>query len=67
VALEAKASDRVLFGKWSSTEVKPDGEDLLVLKEGDLLDMIEGTPALAKPVEAESAISVACSGNGRGR
>src|SRR3954468_17234752 len=48
VALDVKAGDRVLFGKWSGTEVKLDGEDLLIMKESDLLGVIEGAPALAK-------------------
>jgi chaperonin GroES len=42
VALEVKAGDRVLFGKWSGTEVKIDGEELLIMKESDLLGVIEG-------------------------
>ncbi|MDK1378121.1 MULTISPECIES: co-chaperone GroES [unclassified Sinorhizobium] len=41
VALDVKAGDRVLFGKWSGTEIKIDGEDLLILKEGDVLGVIE--------------------------
>ena len=48
VALDVKAGDRVLFGKWSGTEVKIDGEDLLIMKESDLLGVIEGAPAQAK-------------------
>ena len=47
VALEVKAGDRVLFGKWSGTEVKLDGEELLIMKESDLMGVIEG-PAAAK-------------------
>ena len=39
--LDVKAGDRVLFGKWSGTEVKIDGEDLLIMKESDLLGIIE--------------------------
>ena len=39
--LDVKAGDRVLFGKWSGTEVKVDGEDLLIMKESDLLGIIE--------------------------
>jgi chaperonin GroES len=42
VALDVKAGDRVLFGKWSGTEVKIDGEDLLIMKESDILGIIEG-------------------------
>jgi chaperonin GroES len=43
VALELKAGDRVLFGKWSGTEVKIDGEDLLIMKEIDVLGIVEHT------------------------
>jgi len=45
VALDVKAGDRVLFGKWSGTEVKIDGEDLLIMKESDIMGIIEGVPA----------------------
>ena len=48
VALDVQAGDRVLFGKWSGTEVKIDGEDLLIMKESDLLGVIEGPHSLAK-------------------
>jgi chaperonin GroES len=41
VPLVVKAGDRVLFGKWSGTEVKLDGEELLIMKESDLLGVIE--------------------------
>ncbi len=37
IALDVKAGDRILFGKWSGTEVKLDGEDLLIMKESDIL------------------------------
>src|SRR5690242_8249564 len=40
VALDVKAGDRVLFGKWGGTEVKIDGEDLLILKESDILGIV---------------------------
>ncbi len=40
VPLDVKAGDRVLFGKWSGTEVKLDGEDFLIMKEGDLMGVI---------------------------
>ncbi|MDN5249381.1 co-chaperone GroES [Bartonella sp. TP] len=40
VALEVKAGDRVLFGKWSGTEVKLNGEDLLIMKESDIMGII---------------------------
>jgi len=39
-ALDVKAGDRVLFGKWSGTEVKVDGQDLLIMKESDILGVI---------------------------
>jgi chaperonin GroES len=48
VPLEVKAGDRVLFGKWSGTEVKLDGEDLLIMKESDLMGIVEATPATKK-------------------
>jgi chaperonin GroES len=48
VALEVTAGDRVLFGKWSGTEVKLDGEELLIMKESDLMGVIDGPHALAK-------------------
>ncbi|MDR3372963.1 MAG: co-chaperone GroES [Ancalomicrobiaceae bacterium] len=41
VALDVKVGDRVLFGKWSGTEVKIDGQDLLIMKESDILGVIE--------------------------
>jgi chaperonin GroES len=47
VALEVKAGDRVLFGKWSGTEVKIDGEELLIMKESDILGIVEGVAAPA--------------------
>ena len=40
VPLDVKAGDRVLFGKWSGTEVKIDGEDLLIMKESDIMGVI---------------------------
>ncbi|MBP7063971.1 co-chaperone GroES [Ferrovibrio sp.] len=43
VPLDVKAGDRVLFGKWSGTEVKIDGEDLLIMKESDIMGVIEGS------------------------
>jgi chaperonin GroES len=48
VALEVKAGDRVLFGKWSGTEVKIDGEDLLIMKESDILGILEGKASAKK-------------------
>ena len=43
--LDVKPGDRVLFGKWSGTEVKIDGEDLLIMKETDIMGVIEGSVA----------------------
>ena len=40
--------DRVLFGKWSGTEVKLDGDELLIMKESDLMGVVEGAPPVAK-------------------
>ena len=48
VAMSVKAGDRVLFGKWSGTEVKIDGEDLLIMKESDILGTLVGAAAPAK-------------------
>ena len=47
VALDVKAGDRVLFGKWSGTEVKIGGEELLIMKESDIMGIVEGTAAAA--------------------
>jgi chaperonin GroES len=48
VPLDLKAGDRVLFGKWSGSEVKIDGEDLIIMKESDILGVIEGAAKLKK-------------------
>ena len=48
VALDVKAGDRVLFGKWSGTEVKIDGEELLIMKESDIMGIVEVTAAKKK-------------------
>ena len=45
VPIDLKAGDRILFGKWSGTEVKIDGEDLLIMKESDVMGVIEGRTA----------------------
>jgi chaperonin GroES len=47
-ALDVKAGDRVLFGKWSGTEVRVDGEDLLIMKESDIMGVIEESAASRK-------------------
>ena len=48
VPLDVKAGDRVLFGKWSGTEVKIDGEELLIMKESDIMGVVEGTASSSK-------------------
>ena len=48
VALDVKAGDRVLFGKWSGTEVKLDGQELLIMKESDIMGVIETSAAAKK-------------------
>ncbi|MEE4154526.1 MAG: co-chaperone GroES [Erythrobacter sp.] len=48
IALDVKVGDRILFGKWGGTEVKIDGEDLLIMKESDIMGIIEPAAAAAK-------------------
>jgi len=48
IPIDIKAGDRVLFGKWSGTEVKIDGEDLLIMKESDILGIVEDAGKLKK-------------------
>ena len=48
VALDVKVGDRILFGKWSGTEIRLDGEDLLIMKESDVMGVIEQTATLKK-------------------
>ena len=48
IAPSVKSGDRILFGKWSGTEVKIDGEDYLIMKESDILGVIEGGASQAK-------------------
>ncbi|MFN0043527.1 MAG: co-chaperone GroES [Alphaproteobacteria bacterium] len=48
VPLEVKAGNRVLFGKWSGNEVKIDGEELLIMKESDIMGIIEGGKSAKK-------------------
>jgi chaperonin GroES len=43
VALDVKAGDRILFGKWSGTEVKLDGEELLIMKESEIMGIVHGS------------------------
>ena len=46
IAMDVKAGDRILFGKWSGTEIKIDGEDLLIMKESDILGILDGSAAV---------------------
>jgi chaperonin GroES len=50
--LDVKAGDRVLFGKWSGTEVKLDGEELLIMKESDIMCIVDSTPSKSKKKKA---------------
>jgi chaperonin GroES len=48
IPLDVKKGDRILFGKWSGTEVKIDGQELLIMKESDVMGVIEGAVAKKK-------------------
>ena len=48
IAMDVKAGDRILFGKWSGTEVTLDGTEYLIMKESDILGIIDGAAAQAK-------------------
>ena len=48
VALDVKAGDRILFGKWSGTEVKLDDQELLIMKESDIMGILEGASVSKK-------------------
>ena len=58
VALEVKAGDRILFGKWSGTEVKLDGEELLIMKESDIMGVVEGVQPPRKRPRDSAASSI---------
>jgi len=47
-ALDVRPGDRILFGKWSGTEVRLEGQDLIIMKETDILGVVEGSPALSQ-------------------
>jgi chaperonin GroES len=59
VALEVREGDQILFGKWSGTEVKIDGEDLLIMKEDDIMGVVEGAAAKSKGSAASTTRRVA--------
>ncbi|HEV2098366.1 MAG TPA: co-chaperone GroES, partial [Stellaceae bacterium] len=46
--LDVKTGDRVLFGKWSGTEIKIDGEELMIMKESDVMGIVEGAVAATR-------------------
>ena len=48
VALDVKAGDRILFGKWSGTEIKLDGVEYLIMKESDIMGIVEGSAVASK-------------------
>ena len=48
VPLDVKAGDRILFGKWSGTEIKLDGVEYLIMKESDIMGIVEGSAAVRK-------------------
>jgi chaperonin GroES len=48
IEMDVKVGDRVLFGKWSGTEVKIDGEELLIMKESDIMGVLEGAEKKGK-------------------
>jgi chaperonin GroES len=48
VALDVKAGDRILFGKWSGTEIKLDGVEYLIMKESDIMGILEGSAVASK-------------------
>jgi chaperonin GroES len=48
VTPDVKVGDRILFGKWSGTEVKVDGQDLLIMKESDIMGVLEGAKSSSK-------------------
>ena len=52
IPLDVKPGDRILFGKWSGTEVKIDGEELLIMKESDIMGIIEGSAGAKKKAAA---------------
>ena len=54
IPLDVKAGDTILFGKWSGTEVKIDGVELLIMKESDIMGVIEGVKAKRKAAQPNS-------------
>ena len=48
IGMQVKSGDRILFGKWSGSEIRLDGEDLLIMKESDIMGVVEATASLKK-------------------
>ena len=48
IPMDLEKGDRILFGKWSGTEIKLDGDDLLIMKQSDIMGIIEGSPAAVR-------------------
>ena len=55
VPLDVKAGDRILFGKWSGTEVTIDGEELLIMKESDIMGVLEGAAKSKRKLKRKAA------------
>src|SRR6059058_1194147 len=56
--LDVKKGDRILFGKWSGTEIKLDGEELIIMKESDVMGIIEGQSAATPPADKKRPAGV---------
>jgi len=54
IPLDVKAGDRILFGKWSGTEVKLGGEELLIMKESDIMGIVDGTTTAKKATSTKA-------------
>jgi chaperonin GroES len=52
IPLDLKAGDRILFGKWSGTEIKLDGEELLIMKESDVMGIVQSRAATSRAAPA---------------
>jgi chaperonin GroES len=55
IPLDLKAGDRILFGKWSGTEIKIDGEEVLIMKESDVMGVVESRPAQSPASRSRAA------------
>jgi len=55
IPLDLKTGDRILFGKWSGTEIKLDGEELLIMKESDVMGVVEGQASASRGAAGKKA------------